>query len=96
MEPVDLFYSYAHEDEPLRNELAGHLKIMKRRGVIRPWHDRCLTPGQKWDAEINTQLENEDLVLLLVSKDFISSDYIWSHELDVAMKRNECGDSPTA
>lgn len=49
MEPVDLFYSYAHEDEPLRDELAGHLKIMERRGVIRPWHDRCLTSGQKWD-----------------------------------------------
>lgn len=93
MEPVDLFYSYAHEDEPLRDELAGHLKIMERRGVIRPWHDRCLVPGQKWDNEINTQLTTADLVLLLVSADFIKSDYIWSHELDVAMKRHECGEA---
>ena len=44
---VNLFYSYAHEEEPLRDELAGHLKIMERCGVIRPWHDRCLVPGQK-------------------------------------------------
>jgi hypothetical protein len=88
MGPVDLFYSYAHEDEPLRDELAGHLKIMERRGVIRPWHDRCLAPGQKWDGKINAQLANADLILLLVSKDFINSDYIWSHELDVAMKRH--------
>ena len=93
MEPVDLFYSYAHEDEALRDELAGHLKIMERRGVIRPWHDRCLTHGQKWDGEINTQLETADLVLLLVSKDFINSDYIWSHELDVAIKRHERGEA---
>lgn len=93
MEPVDLFYSYAHEDEPLRNELAGHLKIMERRGVIRPWHDRCLTPGQKWDTEINTQLATADLILLLVSADFIKSDYIWSHELDVAMKRHARGEA---
>lgn len=96
MEPVDLFYSYAHEDESLRDELAGHFKIMERRGVIRLWHDRCLAPGQKWDNEINAQLAAADLVLLLVSADFIKSDYIWSHELDVAMKRNECGDSPAA
>lgn len=93
MEPVDLFYSYAHEDEPLRDELAGHLKIMERRGVIRPWHDRCLTPGQKWDDEINTQVATADLVLLLVSADFIKSDYIWSHELDVAMKRHAHGEA---
>lgn len=93
MEPVDLFYSYAHEDESLRNELAGHLKIMERRGVIRQWHDRCLTPGQKWDKEINAQLATADLVLLLVSADFISSDYIWSYELDVAMKRHERGEA---
>ncbi|GJL58050.1 MAG: hypothetical protein NPIRA03_09070 [Nitrospirales bacterium] len=88
MEPVDLFYSYAHEDESLREELAGHLKIMERRGVIRPWHDRCLAPGQTWDQEINTQLAAADLVLLLVSADFINSDYIWGKELDVAMKRH--------
>ncbi|MDR4459916.1 MAG: TIR domain-containing protein [Nitrospirales bacterium] len=88
MEPVDLFYSYAHEDEPLRDELAGHLKIMERRGVIRPWHDRCLAQGQTWDQEINTQLATADLVLLLVSADFINSDYIWGKELNVAMKRH--------
>lgn len=93
MEPIDLFYSYAHEDESLREELAGHLKIMERRGVIRPWHDRCLAPGEKWDDEINTQLTTADLVLLLVSKDFIQSDYIWSHELDIAMKRQERGEA---
>ena len=63
MEPVDLFYSYAHEDEKLRDELAGHLKIMERRNVIRPWHDRCIAPGQNWEHEIDTQLTTADLVL---------------------------------
>ncbi len=93
MEPVDLVYSYAHEDNALRDELAGHLKIMERRGVIRPWHDRCLTPGEKWDGEIHESLQAADLVLLLISSDFISSDYIWSQELDVAMKRHERGEA---
>lgn len=93
MEPVDLFYSYAHEDNALRDELSGHLKIMERRGVIRPWHDRCLTPGEKWDGKIHESLQAADLVLLLISSDFISSDYIWSQELDVAMKRHERGEA---
>jgi len=93
MEPVDLFYSYAHEDEKLRDELAGHLKIMERRGVIRPWHDRCIAPGQNWEHEIDTQLTAADLVLLLVSADFINSDYIWGHELDTAMQRHKRGEA---
>ena len=93
MEPIDLFYSYAHEDEALRDELAGHLKIMERRGVIRPWHDRCLTPGQKWDGAIHVGLQSADLVLLLVSKDFINSDYIWGQELEIAMKRHVGGEA---
>ncbi len=91
MEPVDLFYSYAHEDEGLRDELAGHLKIMERRNVIRSWHDRRIVPGQQWDKEIDTQLEAADLVLLLISADFISSDYIWGHELEVALNRHRDG-----
>lgn len=91
MAPIDLFYSYAHEDEPLRDELAGHLKILERRGVIRSWHDRRINAGQAWDKEINAQLAASDLVLLLVSADFINSDYIWGSELGVAMKRHERG-----
>jgi hypothetical protein len=38
-DPVDLFYSYAHEDEAQRDEPVKHLKIMDRRGAIRSWHD---------------------------------------------------------
>lgn len=91
MEPVNLFYSYAHEDESLRDELAGHLKIMERRNVIRSWHDRRIVPGQKWDTEIDTQLESAELVLLLISADFINSDYIWGYELEVALKRHQDG-----
>lgn len=93
MEPVDLFYSYAHEDRPLRDELAKHLKIMERRGVIRPWHDGCIVPGQAWNKEISDKLESADLVLLLISLDFMDSEFIWSQELDTAMKRHARGEA---
>ena len=87
--PVSLFYSYAHEDETLRDELAGHLKILERRGLISAWHDRQIVPGQAWGQAIDKNLSNADLVLLLVSKDFIGSDYIWGVELAQAMQRQQ-------
>ena len=85
--PVTLFYSYAHEDESLRNELAGHLKILERRGLIKPWHDRQIVPGQNWNQGIDKYLGEAELVLLLLSVDFINSDYIFGVELKSAMRR---------
>ena len=72
-EPVNLFYSNAHEDEPLRDELSKHLKIMERRGVIRSWHDRSIVPGQQWNEEIDTHLA-ATTGWLLVGADFIYSE----------------------
>jgi CheY-like chemotaxis protein len=86
--PVTLFYSYAHEDEGLRKELQGHLKILERRGLLAPWHDRKIVPGQDWAGQIDENLRTADLVLLLVSKDFIESDYIMGTELKAAMERH--------
>jgi CheY-like chemotaxis protein len=87
--PVTLFYSYAHEDEALRNELQDHLMILERRGVIRSWHDRAIVPGHDWSHEIDQHLRSADVVLLLISKDFIASDYIMGVELDLAMQRQK-------
>jgi CheY-like chemotaxis protein len=89
--PVSLFYSYAHEDEALRDELRGHLKILERRGLLSSWHDREIKPGEDWHQKIDAQLQTSDLVLLLVSKDFIDSDYIFGNELTVAMQRHQAG-----
>lgn len=86
--PVTLFYSYAHEDEALRDELQGHLKILERRGLLAPWHDRRINAGEDWAQRIDDNLRNAELVLLLVSKDFIESDYIMGTELGAAMARH--------
>ena len=85
--PVTLFYSYAHEDEALRNELQDHLMILERRGVIKSWHDRAIIAGHDWNQEIDEHLRGAELVLLLISKDFIASDYIMGAELSLAMER---------
>lgn len=89
--PVSLFYSYAHEDEALRDELQRHLKILQLRGLIRPWHDRAILPGKAWDSEIHAELQTADLVLLLLSVDFLSSDYILGVELKTALQRAQDG-----
>lgn len=93
MTPLNLFYSYAHEDEPLRDELQGHLGILQRRGVIDAWYDRDIPPASEWNREIDRHLRSADIVLLLVSADFIASDYIWGRELEVALERQASGDA---
>jgi hypothetical protein len=90
--PVTLFYSYAHEDEALRDELQDHLMILERRGVVRSWHDRAIVAGRDWSREIDAHLRAADVVLLLISKDFIASDYIIGAEMTVAMERHRRGE----
>lgn len=91
--PVTVFFSYAHEDDEHRKDLEGHLKILERRGMVKPWHDRKILSGDRWDDRIDGNLSVADLILLLISKDFIESDYIWGKELKVAMERNGRGEA---
>ena len=70
-----------------------YLALLRRKGVIRPWHDRGIVPGQKWDEAIDRELGMADLILLLVSMDFLNSDYIWGKELATAIARAERGDA---
>jgi len=91
--PLEVFYSYAHEDETLRDELEKHLKLLQRQGLISNWHDRRIEPGRDWAAEIDSHSRSADIVLLLVSADFISSDYCYGVEMMEAQetKRTEAG-----
>ncbi len=88
---LKLFYSYAHKDEYLRDELEIHLKILHRQGLIETWHDRKIGPGDHWKEEIDTHLETADLILLLVSADFIASNYCYEVEMTRAIERYAAG-----
>jgi len=90
---LKLFYSYSHKDEALREELETHLKILQRQGLIQGWHDRRIDPGQEWSSEIDKRLEEADVVLLLVSPDFLASDYCYNIEMQRAMERHEVGEA---
>ena len=93
MEPVDLFYSYSYKDEPLRDELDAHLALLRKRGVLRTWHDRKIGGGDPWAASIDANLESADIILLLVSSDFIKSDYCYDIEMTRGLERHEAGEA---
>lgn len=86
-----LFFSYSHRDEGLRDQLETHLALLKRQGVIEAWHDRRLLVGSEVDSGISQNLEEADIILLLVSADFLGSDYCYSREMTRAMERHEAG-----
>ncbi len=91
--PVEVFYSYSHRDEELREKLNTHLSLLERQGVISGWHDRKIGAGRDFDQEIKKSLESAGIILLLVSADFLASDYIYGIELKRAMERHESGDA---
>jgi hypothetical protein len=89
--PLRLFISYAHEDEPYKDRLKEELMVLERTEAIKIWDDRSLLVGSEWDKEIVKQLETADIICLLVTKDFVASDYCWSKELKMAIDRHNAG-----
>src|SRR5712691_3977808 len=92
-EPVEIFYSYAHEDEALRQELEKHLAILKQQGFISGWHDRSISAGTEWAQEIDAHLNTAQIILLLISASFLASDYCYRIEMQRALERYEVGEA---
>lgn len=88
---ITLFFSYAHVDEDLRNELEIHLTMLKRNGLVRAWHDRRITAGAQLHREISKHLEEADVILLLLSPHFLASDYCYDVEAKRALERHAEG-----
>lgn len=86
-----LFFSYSHADEALRDQLEKHLSGLQRQGIITSWHDRRITAGTAFADAISENLEAADIVLLLVSPDFIASEYCYEREMKRALARQHEG-----
>jgi tetratricopeptide (TPR) repeat protein len=87
--PLSLFYAYAHQDEALRGELDKHLSLLQRQGVITARHDRLIMPGTDWVQALDHSLNEADIILLLISADFLASDYCYGKEMQTALKRHQ-------
>src|SRR5947209_13902795 len=93
IEVIEIFYSYAYQDEELRNQLDKHLSSMKRQGLIVGWHSRLISPGADWAKEVDTRLNTAHIILLLISADFLSSSYCTGIEMQRALERHEAGEA---
>jgi hypothetical protein len=86
--PVKIFFCYAHEDEFLLKQLKRHLKPLQRQGLIDMWYDRDISAGTEWEQEISKRLKEAQIILLLISPDFMYSDYCYGVEMQKALERH--------
>lgn len=93
MPGVRLFYSYASADEQLRGELETHLALMRRESLVETWSFRNIDAGEDWKKTIDANLNAANLILLLISANFIASNYCWDTEMKRAIERHENGEA---
>ncbi len=91
MKSIEVFISFHRKDEELCKELQNHLVPLQRREIITSWQSHEIIAGQETKGEIDKHLNRAELILLLVSSDFIASDELWTGQVKQALKQNESG-----
>ena len=89
----DLFISYAHKDERMKDELVMRLKLLQAQGLVDCWHDRMIEVGEEWDRHIMRELDSADIILMLVTSASLASDYIRTKEMENALQRSSRGEA---
>lgn len=93
MTAPSVFFSYAHADEAMRDQIEKQLYTLKRQGVIATWHDRHIKAGEDFEQAIDDHINQDEIILLLVSPDFIASDYCYEIEMQRAIERHEADEA---
>jgi hypothetical protein len=91
--PLEIFFSYAHEDEDLMNDVRRQLIVYERNGRILKWYDRMIPPGSEWRDQIDAKLMTARVVLLFMSPHFIESRYCYEVEGETALRRHKAGEA---
>lgn len=86
-----IFVSYSHKNEDLKIEFLRFLKQLERDGVVQVSHDRLIEVGTKLDEGIRSMIDSSDVIVFLVSQDFLVSEYCMDVELHEGIKRSELG-----
>jgi TIR domain len=86
---IEIFCCYARRDQSFLEELKTHLFPLQREGFIEVWHDKNISLGTEWEREISIHLNAAQIIILLVSPDFIASAYCYGKEMLRAMERHE-------
>src|SRR5258707_782672 len=85
----EVFISYSHKDKKQRDKLATHLSNLKNQKVITDWFDGDIVPGSEWQQQILDHLNSAQIILLLISADFMASPFCYSIELQRALERHD-------
>jgi hypothetical protein len=86
--PIEIFFSYAHEDEALMDVVRLQLVVRERLGEIVKWHDRMIPAGDAWRSNIDDRIERADVILLFMSPHFLASRYCYEVEGEIALRRH--------
>jgi len=89
--PVTVFCSYSHRDDKYRQTLETSLGVLRNEGLIGVWSDRCIDPGTEWATQISEQLDAAQVILLLISANFLASDFCYRKEMKRALERHDAG-----
>lgn len=92
-EGIKVVFSYSHDDQKIRAELDKHLSALKHNGAVSLWKDALMRAGDEFEREIFSHFDHAELILLLVSANFLASDYCYRKEMKRAMERHEAGEA---
>jgi hypothetical protein len=90
---IEIFFSYAHADAQLMNDVRRQLIVYERNGRILKWWDRQIPPGDDWRKQINNHLSTAKIILLFLSPHFIESRYCYEVEGEAALLRHNSGEA---
>src|SRR5438309_652241 len=87
--PLDVFISYSPKDRELQSKLAIALSNLRNLKLIRDWQDEDISPGSEWKKQILAHLDQAHIILLLISPDFMASEFCYSIEMQHAIARHD-------
>ncbi len=88
-----VFISYSHKDKEFITSLLNHLNNLRRQGLISAWYDGDIVAGTEWKPLITKHVNTDQIILLLISADFMSSDFCYSIEMGRAIERHNAGEA---
>ena len=89
MTQTTVFISYSHKDEKEKDELLSHLGVLKHAGLIDLWNDDRIGAGSDWEQEIQQAMTEARVAILLISANFLTSDFILGQEIPALLKRRQ-------
>ena len=85
----EVFISYSTRDEKYKDELLRHLRILEKQGVASFWDTSLIPAGGNWSQEIEKAIDEARVAVLLISPDFLTSDYVVERELPLLLRKAE-------